>query len=217
MALTLLLCDDHRLFREGLAALLRHERPDWEIVAQAGDGAEAIRLAGALRPDLVVLDLAMPGIDGSEAAAAIRERSPGTRIVALSMYGDTQSRERMIAAGAAAYVLKNEAGADLVAAIAAVLRGETFVSPALASSDRPLDTPQAEAGADPDLALLTARERDVLALMVRGRRTKEIAADLGISSKTVETYRGRVMLKLGVDNLAGLVKLAIRAGITSVD
>jgi DNA-binding NarL/FixJ family response regulator len=114
-------------------------------------------------------------------------------------------------------VLKNEAGADLVAAIQAVLRGETFVSPSLASSDRPLDAPRAEAAADPDLALLTARERDVLALMARGRRTKEIAADLGISTKTVETYRGRIMLKLRVDNLAGLVKFAIRAGVTSVD
>jgi len=217
MALTLLLCDDHRLFREGLAALLRHDQPDWEVVAQAGDGDEAIRLADALKPDLAVLDLAMPGIGGIEAAAAIRERSPRTRIVALSMYSDAQSRECMLAAGAAAYVLKNEAGADLVAAIQAVLRGETFVSPSLASSDRPLDAPRAEAGADPDLALLTARERDVLALMVRGRRTKEIAADLGISTKTVETYRGRIMLKLGVDNLAGLVKFAIRAGVTSVD
>ncbi|WPL18063.1 Nitrogen regulation protein C [Thiorhodovibrio winogradskyi] len=214
---TLLLCDDHRLFREGLAALLRHDQPDWEVVAQAGDGEEAIRLAEALKPDLAVLDLAMPGIGGIAAAAVIRARSPHTRIVALSMYDDSQSRERMFAAGAAAYVLKNEAGADLVAAITAVLRGETFVSPALALAGPSGGAPRREARADSALALLTAREREVLNLMARGRRTKEIANDLGISAKTVETYRSRVMLKLGLDNLADLVKFAIRAGLIAVD
>ncbi len=212
MTLTLLLCDDHRLFREGLAGLLQQE-PGWTVIAQAGDGEEAIRLAGELEPDLAVLDVAMPGLGGIEAAEAIRDRSPRTRIVAVSMYGDLHYRKRMLAAGAAAYVLKNEAGADLIAAIHAVLRGETFISPSLASPSQSRDALRSERCPDLDQAALTGRERDVLGLLVRGRRTKEIAAELGISAKTVETYRGRLMLKLGIDNLAGLVKFAIRAGI----
>jgi DNA-binding NarL/FixJ family response regulator len=216
MTLTLLLCDDHRLFREGLVGLLQQE-PGWEVIGQAGDGAEAIRLADALKPDLAVLDVAMPGVGGIEAAEAIRVRSPRTRIVAVSMYGDLHYRKRMLAAGAAAYVLKNEAGADLIAAIHAVMRGETFVSPSLASPSQRRDSLQSERCPDLDQAALTGREREVLGLLVRGRRTKEIAAELGISAKTVETYRARLMLKLGIDNLAGLVKFAIRAGIAPME
>jgi DNA-binding NarL/FixJ family response regulator len=216
MTLTLILCDDHRLFREGLVGLLQQE-PGWEVIGQAGDGAEAIRLADALKPDLAVLDVAMPGVGGIEAAEAIRVRSPRTRIVAVSMYGDLHYRKRMLAAGAAAYVLKNEAGADLIAAIHAVMRGETFVSPALASPSQRRDSLQSERCPDLDQAALTGREREVLGLLARGRRTREIAAELGISAKTVETYRGRLMLKLGIDNLAGLVKFAIRAGIAPVE
>ncbi len=216
MTLTLLLCDDHRLFREGLAGLLQQES-GWEVIAQAGDGAEAIRLVDALKPDLAVLDVAMPGLGGIEAAEAIRVRSPRTRIVAVSMYGDLHYRKRMLAAGAAAYVLKNEAGADLIAAIHAVMRGETFVSPSLASPSQRRDSLQSERCPDLDQAVLTGREREVLGLLVCGRRTKEIAAELGISAKTVETYRVRLMAKLGIDNLAGLVKFAIRAGIAPLE
>lgn len=216
MTLTLLLCDDHRLFREGLAVLLQQE-PGWTVIAQAGDGEEAIRLAGELEPDLAVLDVAMPGLGGIEAAEAIRIRSPRTRIVAVSMYGDLHYRKRMLAAGAVAYVLKNEAGADLIAAIHAVLRGETFISPSLASPSQRWDALRSERCPDLDQAALTGREREVLGLLVRGRRTKEIAAELGISTKTVETYRGRLMAKLGIDNLAGLVKFAIRTGVVPLE
>lgn len=216
MTLTLLLCDDHRLFREGLAGLLQQE-PGWEVIAHAGDGAEAIRLAGELAPDLAVLDVAMPGLGGIEAAEAIRVRSPRTRIVAVSMYSNLHYRKRMLAAGAVAYVLKNEAGADLIAAIHAVLRGETFISPSLVSPIQGRDALHSERCPDLDQAALTGRERDVLGLLVRGRRSREIAAELGISTKTVETYRGRLMLKLGIDNLAGLVKFAIRAGIAPLE
>jgi DNA-binding NarL/FixJ family response regulator len=193
------------------------QEPGWEVIAQAGDGAEAIRLADELKPDLVVLDVAMPGLGGIETAEAIRLRSPKTRIVAVSMYSDLHYRKRMLAAGAAAYVLKNEAGADLIAAIHSVLQGETFISPLLESPSRRRDALQSERSPDLDQAALTGREREVLELLARGRRTKEIAAELGISAKTVETYRGRIMLKLGIDNLAGLVKFAIRAGIAPVD
>jgi DNA-binding NarL/FixJ family response regulator len=131
--LTLLLCDDHALFRERLAALL-HQHPGWRVMAEAADGESAVRLAAELKPDVVVLDIAMPGMTGIEAAASIRRQAPDTRIVALSMYGDSHYQQRMLAAGAHAYVLKNEVSAELVKAIEAVTDGKRFVSPALAET-----------------------------------------------------------------------------------
>jgi DNA-binding NarL/FixJ family response regulator len=210
MNLKILLCDDHALFREGLAALLAR-RPGWRVVAEAGDGAEAIQLAGQCRPDLAVLDVSMPGVSGIEAAEGIRGVSPDTRIIALSMYGDLHYRQRMFDAGADAYVLKNEAGAQLEQAIDAVLRGETFISPAL----REQQAPEPQRCAELEQDKLSEREREVLRRLAQGQRTQDIARDLGISVKTVETHRSRLMLKLGIDNLVGLVKFAIRAGLVS--
>jgi DNA-binding NarL/FixJ family response regulator len=210
MTTTLLVADDHRLFRQGLSALLR-EQPGWEVVGEAGDGAEAVRLAAALKPRVAVLDVEMPGVGGIEAAAAIREVSPDTRIVALSMYADVHYEEQMRQAGATAYVLKNEAIDDLVEAIHAVLRGEQFVSPAMARHD----AGNASRSARLDREELSAREREVLRLLADGRRTKKIAQRLGISPKTVETYRSRIMNKLGIDSLPGRVRFAIRAGLIS--
>jgi DNA-binding NarL/FixJ family response regulator len=212
MPLTILLCDDHALFREGLAALLARQS-GWKVVAQAGDGDEAVRLARELKPDLAVLDVSMPGVSGIDAARQIRTHSPETRIVALSMYGDEHYRRRMDDAGADAYVLKNDASAELVAAIQAVLREECYVSPTL----RGQATPQPQRSAELDIESLTPREREVFRLLALGRRPKEIAATLGISVKTVETYRGRLLLKLGVANLAQLVKVAIRAGVVDIE
>jgi DNA-binding NarL/FixJ family response regulator len=212
MTLSLILCDDHTLFREGLASLIARE-PGWQVLAQAADGAEAVRLATELRPDVAVLDLAMPGMNGIDAAALIRAASPATCIVAVSMYADAHYLQRMLAAGAKAYVLKNEAGADLIQAIRAAVAGETFISPALAQAG----TAAVQRSADLDQALLTEREREVLRLLAQGWRTKEIADSLGISAKTVETYRARVMMKLRIDTLAGLVRFAIRTGIAPVE
>ena len=210
MTLTVLLADDHVLFRQGLALLVR-EHGDWEIVGEAGDGAAAVALAEAHRPHIAVLDVEMPGMNGIEAARRIRQVSPETRIVALSMYGDMHYQQRMFEAGASAYVLKNEAIDDLVEAIQAALRGERFVSPAVIQRGAPI----LGRSATLDQRVLSDRELEVLRLLAEGRRTKEIAEVLDISAKTVETYRGRVMLKLGIDNLAELVKFAIRAGIAS--
>jgi len=208
MALSFLLCDDHSLVLEGLGALISRE-PGWQVSARAGGGAEAVRLAAASSPDVAVVDVAMPDMDGIETTAQIRRVSPRTRIIALSMYADDHYLRRMLDAGASAYVLKNEASADLIRAIRCVLDGETFISPGLAA---PGDgSPQRAASVDE--ATLTEREREVLCLLAQGRRTNEIATDLGISAQTVETYRTRIMLKLRIDNLAGLVRFAIRAGI----
>jgi DNA-binding NarL/FixJ family response regulator len=206
---TFLLADDHVLFRQGLAMLIRSQN-NWDIVGEACNGDEAVRLAALLKPDIAVLDVEMPGLNGIEAARRISQATPATRVVALSMYCDTHYQERMFEAGALAYVLKNEAIDDLVLAIQSVLRGDRFISStfdrqAVAVSPR---------SAKIDISLLSKRETDVLRLLVEGKRNSEIADVLTLSVKTVETYRSRIMLKLDIDNLPNLVKFAIRAGIT---
>lgn len=210
MTVNLVLADDHVLFREGLTSLLNNQS-EWRVVGLAGNGEEAVRLVETLAPDIVVLDIEMPGMNGIEAAARIRELSPETRIVALSMYGDLHYQRRMFEAGASAYVLKNEAADDLVEAVQVVMKGGRYVSPYAATLK--MDAPLRSAAIDKEV--LSKREVDVLRLLAEGKRAKEIAEILHISPKTVETYRGRIMLKLGIDNLPGLVKFAIRAGIAS--
>ena len=212
MIITVLLADDHVLFRQGLALLVR-EQEGWQIVGEAGNGEEAVALAEARQPHIAVLDVEMPRINGIEAARQIRQVSPGTRIVALSMYGDAHYQERMFEAGASAYVLKNEAMDDLVEAVETALRGERFVSPAVTRNGAIIERRSAEL----DKRALSEREIEVLRWLAQGQRTREIADALGISAKTVETYRSRIMLKLGIDNLPGLVKFAIRAGIASTE
>lgn len=210
MTIRLIIADDHALFRQGLAALVR-EQADWELLGEACDGEEAVRLAAEHQPDIAVLDVAMPGMTGIDAVPRIQAVSPSTRVVALSMYGDAHYQKRMFDAGALGYVLKNEAMADLVDAVRAALRGVQYVSPTIkqGSPDAALRS------AEVDRQDLTPRELEVLRLMAQGQRTKEISATLDISVKTVETYRSRIMLKLGIDNVPGLVKFAIRAGIVS--
>jgi len=212
MTVTLILVDDHVLFRQGLKSLLA-EQSEWQIVGEAGDGEEAVQLAERLKPDIAVVDIEMPGMDGIEAAREINRVSPNSRIIALSMYGDGYYQRRMFEVGASAFVLKNEAVGDLVDAVHASLSGERFVSPSAVIPDDAI----AGRSAKVEKGLLSKRELDVMRLLVEGLRTKEIAASLGISAKTVETYRSRIMLKLGIDNLPGLVKFAIRAGIASPD
>ena len=206
MALRFLLCDDHALFREGLAVLLER-REGWRVVGQAADGEEAVRLAAELRPDLILLDVAMPGMSGIEAASALRAVSPHSAILALSMYGDAHYRRSMLAAGAVGYLLKNQASAELEEAIAAVQRGHTFLSPALRADQEWSRAPELE------LTQLTPRERAVLRLLAQSRKVREIAEEMGISVKTIETHRSRIMSKLEIDNLPGLVRFAIRSGL----
>ena len=208
MNLSFLLCDDHTVLLEGLTALMERE-PGWRVVARTSEGAEAVRIAGELTPDVALIDVAMPGMNGIETAAGIRTVSPGTRVVALSMYADHHYLKRMLAAGARAYVLKCDASADLFDAIRAVLRGETFVSAALSQDGRRA----VQRAVEVDLASLSDREREVLRLLALGLTGKEIAKHLGISDRTVETYRSRLMQKLNVNNLADLVRFAIQAGI----
>jgi DNA-binding NarL/FixJ family response regulator len=206
MALRFLLCDDHSLFREGLAALMER-RDDWQVVGQAADGEEAVRLAARLRPDLVLLDVAMPGMNGIETASAIRAVSPHSAILALSMYGDAHYLQSMLKAGAVGYLLKNQASAELEKAIDTVQCGHIFISPALHTGGERSSAPELE------LAKLTPRERAVLRSLAQSRKMREIAEEMGISVKTVETHRKRIMSKLEIDNLPGLVRFAIRSGL----
>jgi DNA-binding NarL/FixJ family response regulator len=209
MKIRFVIADDHVLFRQGLVSLLA-KRPEWQVVGEAGDGEQALCLCEELQPDIVFLDIEMPGMSGIEAAEKIRVVSPDTRIIALSMYRDKHYQRRMFEAGAVAYVLKNEAVDDLICAVDATAAGERFISPAAISQVRETIPSRS---ADVDKERLSKRELEVIRLLAEGLRTKEIAEVLGISAKTVETYRSRIMLKLDIDNLAGLVRFAIRSGI----
>lgn len=189
--------------REGLRALLQKEA-DLEVVAEAADGPSAIRLADEARPDLVVLDLGLPGLDGIEVARQLARSQPELPILVLSMHGDAGSAERALRAGVRGYVLKGVGVADLCEAIRAVRRGELYLSPPIAELVR--EGLLVDAAEDP----LTAREREVLALVAEGYTARQIAGRLGLSPKTVENHRANIMEKLGVHTIAGLVRYALR-------
>jgi len=228
-ATRLLIVDDHRLLRQGLRMLLA-DRPDLQVVAEATDGHEAVRLAADLAPDLVLMDVSLPNLDGVEAtrqicaagcgpAADPATAARGPRVIALSASGDRRSVRRVLDAGAAAYVLKTDTATDLVAAIDAVLAGNVYLSPAIAGvvvDD--LARGRGAASADPRPAAgLSDRERQVLELIAKGRATKEAARDLAVSVKTVETHRRNLMEKLDRHSVAELTHFAVSEGLVPLD
>lgn len=214
MTIRILLVDDHAVMRDGLRALLEAE-PDLRVVGNAGDGREGVKQALALRPEVAILDVAMPGLNGVEAARQIVEACPETRVIMLSMYSAAEYVFRALQAGARGYLLKDSAGQSVVEAVRAVHAGRRYLCPSI--SETVIDdyvrqhTPQ-----DP-LGLLTQREREILQLLVEGKSSAEMGALLSLSSKTVETYRSRIMEKLGIDNLPGLVKFALQHGLTTLE
>ena len=203
----ILLADDHTVVRFGLRALL--ELSGMEVVAEAGEGREALRLAEERTPDVAILDIAMPGLNGIDAAEILQTRSPRTRIVILSMFADSEHVHRAFASGASGYLLKGSASEDIVTAVRQVMVGRRYVSPELSRLD-PARTP---ADASP-LASLSTRERQVLQLVVEGHSSAQIAAIVHLSPKSVDTYRSRLMKKLGVADVTALVKFAIQHGLT---
>jgi DNA-binding NarL/FixJ family response regulator len=208
-----LIADDHGVVAEGLKHLVEAQ-PDMKVIACVGDGREAVRLAGEARPDVVLMDLSMPELNGAEATRAIVQRDPKCRVIVLSMYSEREYVRRALKAGAAGYVVKRSAAKELVDAIRAAHAGERYLSARVA--DVVLESP---AGADSDdpLAKLSAREREVLQLIAEGRTGAEIAERLALSQKTVETYRARLIEKLGIRDVPGLVRFAIQCGLVSLD
>ena len=210
-----LVADDHVVVREGIRHILTRA-PGFAVVAEAGDGADAVRQAEATHPDVAVLDVSMPGNTGLQAAAELRHRSPETRVLILSMYDNAEYVLEAVRAGAHGYLLKDSAATDLRAAIEAVNAGDSFFSPAVARRLSQAQRGQLDREARSGLlAQLTPRERDVLAGIARGLTNKETAAELGISHRTVETHRESLMRKLRIHTVAGLTKFALETGLTT--
>jgi DNA-binding NarL/FixJ family response regulator len=210
-AIRVLVADDHMIVRSGIRHVLESE-PGFEVVGEAANGSEAVALAGELQPDVVVLDISMPEESGLEVAALLRSRSAGPRVLILSMHNNTEYVLESVRAGAHGYLLKDTAATELRNAIRAVCRGESYFSPPVASKL------SAAVRGEPDthpsgLNQLTDREREVLLGIVRGRTNKEIAAQLGISHRTVETHRESLMRKLQIRTVAELTRFALGVGI----
>jgi DNA-binding NarL/FixJ family response regulator len=210
--LRLLLADDHTLVRAGLRSLLE-TYPDVTIMAETGDGREAVQLAATQRPNIVLMDIAMPGLNGLEATARIVKEHPEVRVVILSMHANDEYVRQALHAGASGYLLKDAATAELELALRAVARGETYLSPAISRRVVEDYLAQGPARNDSPLQLLTARQREILQLVAEGKTTKQIAALLEVSVKTVETHRAQLMERLGIRDLAGLVRYALREGL----
>ncbi len=209
----ILLADDHTLVRHGLRKILE-ERPDWEVVAEVGNGRDAVQQAVKLRPDVAILDIGMPVLNGVEATRQIIRRQPDVRVLILSMYSQEQFVTQALQAGACGYLLKDSVGTDLSRAVSAVVDGKSFFSPAVARIM--LDEyvrGLADRGITDRYESLTDREREVFQLIVEGRSNKQIAAVLGISPGTVDTHRGRIMEKLDVHSAVEMVLYAVRRGL----
>lgn len=211
--LRLLIGDDHTLMRQGLRKILE-ERSDWEVVAEAGDGRTAVRQALALQPDVAILDVGMPQLNGIDATAQIVRKLPSVHVLILSMHEDEAYITRAVRAGARGYVLKDSAGADLIDAVAAVAAGKSYFSPPVARVV--LDEyvrRLADRGIEDRYDSLSEREREIFQLVAEGRSTKEVAELLSVSPATVETHRAHILQKLDIHSTAELVLYAVRRGV----
>ena len=204
----ILLADDHAVVRHGFKMILGAQ-PDMEIVGEAGNGREAVELAADLRPDVVVMDVAMPELNGIEATRRLTAANPHARVLALSMHKDSVYVREILRAGARGYLLKDSGPADLVAAVRAIASGEGYLSPAV--SDAVLNDYRKHVTDPTDL--LTSREREVLQMLAEGKTNKEIAVVLNLSVYTVDAHRGRIMEKLNLHSINELVRFAVRNGL----
>jgi two-component system response regulator NreC len=212
----ILLVDDHKIVRAGLRSLL-DKQSGMMVVAEADDGRSAMRLIRELNPDVVIMDVAMPDLNGMEATRQIVADYPSVKVIALSMHSDRRFVTGMLEAGASGYLLKDCASEELSAAIRAVVRKQAYISPGVAGIlVEDVRRRASEAAARTPVAL-TAREREVVQLLAEGHATKEIAHILGVSTKTVESYRQRIMEKLNLHSVAELTKWAVREGLSSLD
>jgi two-component system, NarL family, response regulator NreC len=216
MVIRVLLADDHKIVRQGIRSLLERQQ-DIEVVAEAEDGRQVLTLIQKIHPKVVVMDVAMPGLNGIETTHRIVSDYPEAKVIALSMYSDRVLVGRMLASGASGYLLKDCAFEELAKAIRVVAAGRTYLSSVIVDvmvKGFFLRHDSAEAAA---LSILTDREREILQLLSEGSSAKEIAAQLHVTSKTIETHRERIMGKLNLRSVAQLTKFAIREGLTSLD
>jgi DNA-binding NarL/FixJ family response regulator len=211
----IVLVDDHQLLRAGLRSLLSKER-DLEVVGEASDGREAVQLVSQSSPDVVIMDIGMPNLNGIEATRQILQVAPRTRIIALSMHSSAQFVSRMLEAGASAYLLKDCAHDELLHAVRAVIAGQVYLSPAITGVVVDDYVRRAGGATRGDAVVLTPREREIAQLLAEGRSTKEVAGQLFVSVKTVETHRQHIMEKLKLGSIAELTKYAIREGLTEL-
>ena len=203
-----LLADDHRIFTEALKVLLADE---FELAGVVEDGRAMVKAARDLRPDVIVADISMPLLNGIDALAELKEHDPHVRIVFLTMHRNVAYARRALELGAAGFVLKHSASAELVMAVHAALQGRTFIAPDLAADLTRTAKPGSQRAADPEV--LTARQREVLQLLAEGKSAKEIAAVLGLSTRTVEDHKYRMMETLGIENSVELIHFAIKHGL----
>jgi len=214
MSISVLVAEDHTIVREGLCYLVSRES-DMQVVAEAENGLLAVQLAKEFQPDVVVMDVSMPDMNGIEATRFLKRETPGCRVLVLSMHADRRFVVEVLRAGAVGYILKDCASESLVAAIRSVVQGESYLSPKVAFL---LDSPPKVhvSVAPAKNSGISSREREVLQLLAEGKNTKEIAYLLEISTKTVETHRKQIMCKLKIHSVAELTKYAVREGLTSL-
>ncbi|MEW6085705.1 MAG: response regulator transcription factor [Chloroflexota bacterium] len=217
MTTRVLLADDHAVLRTGLRLLLEGQN-EFEVVAEASTGSEALSLAEKLQPDLILLDLSMPGMDGMDVLPTMRKLVPSTKILILTMHDDSQYLRQALKHGASGYVLKKAADAELISAIRSVLRGEMYVHPSMTRVLLEDILPDAKSSrTDLTWASLSEREQEVLKMVALGHTSAEIAEQLNLSAKTVETYRARGMEKLGLRTRAALVKFVLQEGLMKTE
>ena len=211
----IIIVDDHALFRAGLKALL-HALPDMKVVAEADGGHEALRQVETHRPEVALVDLSMPGLNGMTTTTRIVRGFPETRVLVLSMHADDEYARQALRAGATGYLLKAARREELEQAIRTVAKGETYLSPKVAEAAAPPVPSRAGPDATP-VERLTNRQREVLQLLAEGHKVRDIAGRLGLSAKTVETHRSQIMQRLDIYDVPGLVRFAIRNGMVSAD
>jgi len=212
----ILLADDHKIIRDGLRSLIDN-KSGMEVVAEAENGRNAVRLTRKLKPDVIIMDISMPDLNGIEATRQIISESPGVRVIALSMHIDKRFVVEMFNAGVSGYLLKDCAFEELYGAIRAVVSNQTYLSPKIAGTVIKDYVHHVTTKHAPPATHLSPREREVLQLIAEGKNTKEIAARLNVSVKTVETHRRKIMERLNIHSIAELTKFAIREGLTSLE
>jgi len=215
MKTKILLVDDHQILRDGICSMFSGHK-DIEVIGEAPDGRTAIKLVEQLKPDIVVMDISMPDMNGIDATRKIKRRSPDIKVIALSMHHDRQFLIEIFRAGASGYLVKDSAFEELERAIKLVMEGKRYINPHMASLLIDTIISESHSPSHKGLSLLTDREKQVLHLIVEGKSTKEIARQLKVSNKTIESHRRQIMGKLNLQSVAELIKFAIREGIAEI-